>query len=345
MRLALFYVQTNIYLSLPPSLAHKHWLVTNPQTWPQHIRVRSIHTTLRITVAAMTTFLNALRLLHAEVDEGDEDSHLRLLHKNKHVKYVTVAAGVYMPDDMCFEPTITALLEPLLPPGQWNYGYITRDPTTGLPHFAEVAQKQFASVTSIWHPTTIDHLDLVLGESLKPGVYDATCPRLELPAVAKFACWDWEISCIDNESAAYQWLEGHNIGPRFLGHISEEGRVIGFLTERVMDGDIDARHATAADLEACSQALKKLHHLGILHGDVYRYNILMTNNGATLMDFANARKSDDSSAFEEELQLLEERLNSELGKPGGRFLEESDFEPYTAPDDSRAAETTNPPVL
>lgn len=40
--------------------------------------------------------------------------------------------------------------------------------------------------------------------------------------------------------------------PRYiLGHISEEGRVIGFLLEKIAD----ARHAAPADFEACSQAL------------------------------------------------------------------------------------------
>lgn len=290
----------------------------------------------------MAATMCSLRLLQAEVDEGGEDSHLRFLHDNKHVKYVKIAAGVYTADDMCFGPTITTLLEPLLPPGVWNYDYMTKHPETGLPHFAEVYQKQFRSVSSVWHPVTVDHLDLVLGESLKPGVYDATCSRFDTPVVAKFACWEWEIGLLDNECAAYKWLEGHDIGPKFLGHIAEEGRVIGFLTERVMDGDSDARHATPADLEACSDILKKLHRLGILHGDVYRYNILMNSQGATLIDFANARKSDDPLAFEEELRFLEERLHSELGKPGGRFWEDSDFEPYEATGDSGEVKVSCP---
>ena len=276
----------------------------------------------------MAAIPRSLRLLQAEVDEGGEASHLRFLHDNKHIKYVKIAAGLYTADDMCFGPTITSLLQPLLPPGAWNYGYMTKHPETGLPHFTEVSQKQLRSISSVWHPVTVDYLDLILGESLKPGVYDATCSRFNTPVVAKFACWEWEIGYLDNECAAYQLLEGHNIGPKFLGHIAEEGRVIGFLTERVMDGDLDARHATPADLETCSQALAKLHQLGMLHGDVYRYNILVTSQGVTLIDFANARKSEDPAAFEEEMQILEERLHSELGKPGGRFLEESDFEAY-----------------
>ena len=92
---------------------------------------------------------SSLRLLQAEVDEGGEDSHLRFLHDNTHVKYVKIAAGVYTADDMCFGPTITTLLEPLLPPGVWNCGYMTKRPETGLPHFAEVSQKQFRSVSSV----------------------------------------------------------------------------------------------------------------------------------------------------------------------------------------------------
>lgn len=125
-----------------------------------------------------------------------------------------------------------------------------------------------------------------------------------------------------------------------MGHIAEEGRVIGFLTERVMDGDgnADARQATPDDFEACLNALTKLHRLGILHGDVHRYNILITDKGITLIDFANAQKSNDPLAFEEELQLFEERLHSEMGKKCGRFLKESDFEPYVAKGDGSEAE-------
>lgn len=281
----------------------------------------------------MAAVSHSLRLLQAEVDEGEEDSHLRLLYDDKFVKYVTIAAGAYMPDDMCFGPTITTLLQPLLPPGVWNYGYVAKDPETSQPYFTEVAQKQFRSVFAVWHPTMVDYLDLVFpGGSLVAGVYDATCSQIKTPLVAKFARFEWEIGYMDDECTAYQWLEGHNIGPKFLGHITEEGRVIGFLTERATDGDADARHATLADLDVCSHTLTKLHQLGILHGDINKYNFLVTSQGATLIDFCTARKSEDASAFEKEMQSLEEQLRSDsrLGKPGGRFLEEGDFVPQVA---------------
>lgn len=284
----------------------------------------------------MTANSSSLQLLQVEADPtGEEDSYLRLLHNNKHIKYVTIAAGIYSSHDMCFAPTITALLEPLLPPGIWNYGYINKDPETGLPHFAEFSQKEFPSVSNAWHPIKVDYLDLVLGGKLMPGVYDATCSQFTTPLVAKFACWWWEIGYMEDECTAYQWIEGHNIGPRFLGHITEEGRVIGFLMERVADETGDARHPTPADLEVCQQALAKLHDLGILHGDLVKYNILVTSKGAMLIDFSTARKSDDSSAFEKEKKSLEAQLCSESdrGRPGGRFLEGRALETCVATDD------------
>lgn len=286
----------------------------------------------------MAATSSSLRLLQAEVDGGEEDSYLRLLHNNKHVKYVTIAAGLYESHDMCFEPVITALLEPLLPPGVWNYGCINKHPETGLPHFAKVAQKQFRGVSAAWYPTMVDHLDIVLGEKLVQGVYDATCSQFTTPLVAKFACWEWEIDYMNDECAAYQWIEGHDIGPKFLGHIHEEGRVIGFLVERVADGAGDAHHATPVDLESCSQALARLHKLGILHGDINNYNMLVTSKGVTLVDFCTARKCTDNSAFDREMQSLEVRLRSDsrLGKPGGRFFDESDLEPCETEDDGAA---------
>jgi hypothetical protein len=88
---------------------------------PSRIRLKQHTSQTRTTTMATTS--SSLRLLQAEVDNGEEDSYLRLLHNNKHVKYVTIAAGLYHSHDMCFEPVITALLELWLPQqglGDWS---------------------------------------------------------------------------------------------------------------------------------------------------------------------------------------------------------------------------------
>ena len=74
----------------------------------------------------------------------------------------------------------------------------------------------------------------------------ASSPKFEKPIVAKFARFHWEIGYYVAETQAYSWIDGHNIGPKFLVYLTEDGRVIGFLIESV-----EGRHATVSDLDAC----------------------------------------------------------------------------------------------
>ena len=99
----------------------------------------------------------------------------------------------------------------------------------------------------------------MVGEKLRTGIYEVKGHMFgpgDAVVVAKFARFDWEIQYIENETTVYQWIDGHNIGPRFLGHLTEDARVIGFLMERIQD------------LEPCQQTLSRLHCLGIRHGDI-----------------------------------------------------------------------------
>lgn len=76
---------------------------------------------------------------------------------------------------------------------------------------------------------------------------------------------------MDSEAEVYGFIQGFQIGPTFLGHLTEEGRVIGFILSRVTD----YHHATADDLPACRSALSKLHALGIEHVNFKKENFLI----------------------------------------------------------------------
>jgi hypothetical protein len=275
-----------------------------------------VHISARVFTMARVP--HTLELLQASVDEGDEDSYLRFLVDGKKVIYITIAAGVFTPDDMCFGPAITTLL-PAFPSEDWNYGYIAKHPQTNQPYFVEAIKKELQGVKNIWHPTTVDHLQLTIGNDLRSPVCEVTCPQFpNTTIVYKFARFEWEIGWIDSETAAYQSLEGHNIGPKFLGHVSEEGRVIGFLIDKVQD----ARHATISDHAACVEALTKLHRLGFLHGDTNKHNFLVNSTGATLIDFEGLSKSDNAEEFETEIAGLTDQLNDTSGKGGIREVTE-----------------------
>lgn len=92
--------------------------------------------------------------------------------------------------------------------------------------------------------------------------------------IAKIARFEWEIPRTEQETRAYQLLEGSGLAPRFLGHIHENGRIMGLLLEK-----IEGRLASFQDLSICKTALEKLHELGLVHEDVNRYNFLVTEEG------------------------------------------------------------------
>lgn len=102
---------------------------------------------------------------------------------------------------------------------------------------------------------------------------------------------------------------------RFLGYLTEDGRVIGFVMERIFN----ARHAGPEDLESCHQTLSQLHRLGVLHGDTNRFNFLIRGSRAILIDFDRARKCGDQDALLKEFENLPGRLQDPSMR-GGRAL-------------------------
>lgn len=216
---------------------------------------------------------------------------------------------------MCFGPSLISLLPPL-PPGDWNTGHISKDTATERPHFIGHEKIQLAGITNIWHPLLIDHLELHMERKLRSNVYEASHPRFDSLVIVKFARFAWEIPQVNAETAAYQWIESHQIGLRFLGHLTEEGRIIGFITERITD----CRHATFEDHIPCELTLSKLHGLGIKHGDINKHNFLIQDTQATLIDFDLSSRCKAVDALDEEFRRPRKELQDTSGR-GGRTVE------------------------
>lgn len=256
------------------------------------------------------------RILEASVsmEEDDEDSHFRILVNGNMVKYITIQPGLYTEEDMCFSPMLMLILPPF-PPGDWNEASVTRDPETSLISFTNVVHRPLVGVTSIWHPNKVDYFDLRLGRKWKSAVYEAEVLVKDgnsIECFAKYARFEWEISAINYETAAYECLDGEGIGPAFLGHLTEHGRVIGFLIEKIPN----ARHAGPEDLELCQKALAKLHSLSIKHGDTNKHNFLISEGRAIIIDFDCAEKCSDRDELEREQQGLVAQLNDTSGRGG-----------------------------
>lgn len=73
---------------------------------------------------------------------------------------------------------------------------------------------------------------------------------------------------------------------------------------------------TAQDWEE----LSRLHCLGIHHGDTNRFNFLIRDSKAVLIDFDSARKCDDRDALLKEFEHLPNSLEDSSHRGGGGLL-------------------------
>lgn len=134
------------------------------------------------------------------------------------------------------------------------------------------------------------------------------------PAVSKTAAFDWQIPSIGRDTWGYSILDRHQrlhphkslIVPRVLGHLTECGRVVGILLER-LEGDV----ASVEDLPEFANALRGLHEIGLVHGDVNRFNFVVDKQSREvgMVDFEHVAALDlDEAAAGLELEYLAPEL-------------------------------------
>lgn len=94
--------------------------------------------------------------------------------------------------------------------------------------------------------------------------------------------------------------------------MTENGRIMGLLLQKV-----DGEPACTDDLPGCEALVRRLHGLGLIHGDVNRYNFLVDRAsegaGAHLVDFEHVEGFDDERA-RQELASLPAELAEETGR-------------------------------
>lgn len=168
-------------------------------------------------------------------------------------------------------------------------------------------------------------LDLTVAYSVKTRVYCVIQDGMEY--FMKIARFKFELAWLAQEVKAYHALACHHslLAPKMLGYVYEEShdRVVGFLFEK-----ISGHRPGIADLELCEVALRELHELDIIHGDLNRDNIFITNKGVKFIDFEDSYVGQAEDAdhwkklkFDEE-RNLPEKLSDESGK--GRPLIDDD---------------------
>ncbi|USP80592.1 hypothetical protein yc1106_07866 [Curvularia clavata] len=136
-----------------------------------------------------------------------------------------------------------------------------------------------------------DCLELEKMEQLTAMTFDAV-PYPLLPVtfaatvITKIVRFEWELPRIEQETRAYQLLEGSGLASCFLSHINENRRIIGVLLEK-----IEGCSASFQGLGICETAPGKLHELRFVHGDANQYNFLVTEDGVKFLDFERLQRN------------------------------------------------------
>jgi predicted Ser/Thr protein kinase len=169
---------------------------------------------------------------------------------------------------------------------------------------------QLKGVETIWHTNKIDVTTIPVVREMKTGVYKVIYG--EGFAVAKIARFEFEVPYIEKETRVYRDIDGRGIGPKFLAHLIENGRTMGFLIEYLV-----FRSPSKEDLSACIAVLRRLHSLGLVHGDVNRNNFLIMDGYARLIDFDSCAAA-NKDAVAEELDRVYAELIDESGRGAPR---------------------------
>ncbi|KAK6615602.1 alpha-galactosidase A [Botrytis cinerea] len=251
-----------------------------------------------------------IEILNQDIDiENILPSYFRILVDGKRFKYITIDPGTYLARDLCFPSLLLKKLPPFPSEGDaesWNLARVAL--VGGFPTVIEAFKAALPTIDSSWFAKPISHIDylsLNFIRKLEPNVHLVSSPAFDKPVIAKVANFYWETNYIA-EIQVYSWLHNRKIPiPKFLGYITEGGRVIGLLTENV-----EGRRATIADLSLCQTLIRQLHKLGIIHGSLDKNKILISQGKAVLVSFDTAERCKDKKIMGKEMELFVEKLQA-----------------------------------
>lgn len=250
--------------------------------------------------------LPGIQVLDRDIDSSDCSGFYRM-RLDGSIRYVDIAAGVFNdPYDILLQLPIADLRNLKEP---WTNALVIK----AGHEVRGVKIEPYAVAIKGWHDVYVEQDSLETVRSLNERVDEVKYGSGF--AIAKRARFDIEIPSIKQETLLYKVLHGCHIGPRFLGHLTEGGRIRGLLIEKV-----EGSHAGIDDYDACEAALQNLHSTGWLMGDTNRHNFIVSDSdvkSVTLIDFEAAKAITNPILPMEELGNLKKQLMDDSGKGGG----------------------------
>lgn len=148
-----------------------------------------------------------------------------------------------------------------------------------------------------WHPRKVDVSEFLEVEPIQPG-------RLELVQHPDFGNTPVLVKVADaHEAMIYRLLYDLAITPLFLGHVTQNDKMVGFITEFVQGQETTPTPSSRR--EACLAALRRMHTRGVAHQDAHGENCLLRKDGsAALIDFELSTESASRADFDRDLWIM-----------------------------------------
>lgn len=155
-----------------------------------------------------------------------------------------------------------------------------------------------------WHPRKVDYNDFIAVEAIQSG-------RLELVRHSDFGKTPVLVKIADaHEATIYRLLYDLHITPSFLGHVTQNNEVVGFITEFVHQHEKPRLRAHPSKREACLAALRRMHARGIAHRDAHGENCLLREDGsAALIDFELSAETSSRAEFDRDLWVMHHTIS------------------------------------
>jgi len=246
--------------------------------------------------------MNTCDLQEAGMEASPDSESLYRFRAGSYFLYVVLQPNCVLikdPIDYGFPPAIRKLLPPTI---DLSHNFV-RISSSGTVAFATTKLK---GLDTVWHNTGVEITTLPVVRRIKANVFKVKYGT-EF-AVAKVARFEFEIPYIEAETRD---LDRHAVGPKFLGHLLENGRPMGMLVEY-----LDGRQPSKDDFDACSKVLCRLHSLGWAHRDINRDNFVLVGSEAKLIDFEGSGPATEQERETEFGKLYQELIDeSRRGAP------------------------------
>ena len=138
--------------------------------------------------------------------------------------------------------------------------------------------------------------------------------------ILKICPFKFELQYFTQEINTYNMLyqRGCSLIPRLYAYVFErsEEQITDFICE-----ELQGRFARLGDYSECKRGLQQLHSYGVIHGDLNKFNIIITTDGPRFIDLEKSildtdekvSKDEFESLLQQELDGLEKALHDEEG--------------------------------